>query len=127
MPWVYIMTSKPRGTLYIGVTDDLRRRAREHRGSRGSAFTRKYAVKLLVWHTHFEHAKDALQRERTMKDWPRAWKINLVERENPDWKDLWDAISNRTADARPREQVPGLRFRQSRNPAGSVYRRAENG
>ncbi len=94
MPWVYIMASTPRGTLYIGVTDDLRRRAREHRGSRGSAFTRKYAVKFLVWYARFEHAKDALQRERTMKDWPRAWKINLVERENPDWKDLWDSLSN---------------------------------
>jgi putative endonuclease len=110
MPWVYIMASKPRGTLYIGVTDDLRRRAREHRGAYGSAFTRKYAVKLLVWFAHYEHTKDALQRERTMKEWQRAWKINLVESENPDWKDLWDSISNKLVDARPREQVPGQGF-----------------
>jgi putative endonuclease len=109
-PWVYIMASRPRGTIYIGMTDDLRRRAREHRGSRGSAFTRKYGVKRLVWFAYFDNVAMAQQRERTMKEWPRAWKINVVERENPNWNDLWNAIDNKSADARPRGQAPGLQF-----------------
>jgi putative endonuclease len=110
MPWVYIMASRPRGTLYIGMTDDLRRRASEHRGSRGSAFTQKHSVKLLVWFTYFDDIDAAHQRERTMKEWPRAWKINVIERENPNWNDLWNSISIKSEDARPREQAPGLRF-----------------
>jgi len=92
MPWVYIMASKPRGTLYIGVTDDLMRRAKEHRTLRGSDFTSKYGVTLLVWYTHIDVEAAAWQRERTMKEWPRAWKINLVERTNPDWIDLFASL-----------------------------------
>ena len=107
MPWVYIMASRPRGTLYIGLTEDIRRRAREHRGSRGSVFTRKYAVKSLVWFEEISDSKAAVQRERTMKEWPRAWKINLVERANPEWHDLWSTLEEMKSDARPREQVPG--------------------
>ena len=92
MPWVYIMASKPRGTLYIGVTSDLVRRAREHRGCRGSAFTRKYGVKILVWHERIDDDAQASQRERTMKEWPRDWKINVVERANPNWTDLGPSL-----------------------------------
>ena len=92
MPWVYIMASKKRGTLYIGVTGDLARRSREHFGGRGSAFTGKHRVKLLVWYEQIADEDKAVQRERTMKEWPRAWKINLIERENPDWADLRPAL-----------------------------------
>lgn len=88
MVWVYIMASAPRGTLYIGMTENLRRRAQEHGNARGSKFTRKYSIGLLVWFEHFETVEKAKQRERTMKDWPRAWKINLIERTNPSWADL---------------------------------------
>ena len=93
MPWVYIMASKPRGTLYIGVTSDLARRAREHRGGRGCAFTQKYSVRTLVWFEFIEAKEAAFQRERTMKEWPRHWKFNLIERTNPDWIDLFDSLS----------------------------------
>ncbi len=86
--FVYILASKPRGTLYIGMTADMSRRNAEHRRGRGSAFTRKYAVKTLVWYERYDTEELALQRERTMKEWPRAWKINLIERTNPHWSDL---------------------------------------
>ena len=67
-------------------------------------------MKTLVWFEFFDKLPDAQQRERTMKEWPRAWKINLVERLNPDWNDLWGSIDRSVEDARPREQVPGLAF-----------------
>jgi putative endonuclease len=86
--WVYIQASKPRGTLYIGMTEDLVRRSREHAAGRGSAFTRKYGVGTLVWYDRFETEAEARQREKTMKEWPRAWKISTVEADNPTWGDL---------------------------------------
>ena len=86
--WVYIQASKPNGTLYIGRTDDLRRRSREHAQGRGSAFTRRHGVGLLVWFEAYATDAEAKQREKTMKEWPRQWKINLIERTNPHWKAL---------------------------------------
>ena len=86
--WVYIQASKPRGTLYIGRTEDLARRSREHAQGRGSAFTRKYGVGMLVWFQQFDSEAEARQREKTMKEWPRQWKVNLVERTNPEWQPL---------------------------------------
>jgi putative endonuclease len=86
--FVYIVASKPYGTLYIGVTNDLLRRAIEHRDGLVAGFTKKYAVKVLV---HFEVFSDitvAIQREKSLKRWPREWKTNLIERENPHWEDL---------------------------------------
>jgi putative endonuclease len=87
--YVYIMASRRNGTLYIGVTNDLARRAFEHKEGLGRGFTRRYGVKLLV---HFEVTDDvraAIQREKNLKKWPRAWKIALIERNNPDWRDLY--------------------------------------
>ena len=81
--WVYRIASQPRGTLYIGVTNDQRRRVDEHRTGVGSAFTRRYKVHILVWYEEFADINDAIQREKTLKHDVRAWKINLIERENP--------------------------------------------
>ena len=86
--FVYIVASKPYGTLYIGVTNDVVRRAVEHRDGLVPGFTKKYSVKMLV---HFEIFSDiavAIQREKSLKRWPRDWKINLIERGNPRWEDL---------------------------------------
>ncbi len=90
--WVYILASRPQGTLYIGVTNGLLRRVEEHRQGKASAFTRKYKVHRLVWYEAFASIEQAIQREKTMKEWPRAWKINLIERENPHWADLYATL-----------------------------------
>jgi putative endonuclease len=87
--WVYILASKPRGTLYVGVTNGIIVRVEQHRSGEGSEFTRKYKVHLLVWFQEFTYIREAIQREKTIKEWPRAWKINLVERTNPHWDDLY--------------------------------------
>ena len=85
---VYIMASKRNGTLYIGVTGDLPTRVTQHKEGLIEGFTKKYGVKTLVWHEDFSEIDSAIQREKTMKKWPRQWKINVIERENPDWNDL---------------------------------------
>jgi putative endonuclease len=90
--WTYMLASKPRGTLYIGVTNDIIRRVEQHRAGLGSAFTRKYKVHRLVWYEEFANIQEAIQREKTMKEWPRAWKINLLERMNPHWIDLFPSL-----------------------------------
>ena len=90
--WVYILASKPRGTLYIGITNGIIRRVEQHREGKASSFTRKYKVHRLVWIQEFGSVREAIQREKTMKEWPRAWKINLIERENPHWIDLYPSL-----------------------------------
>jgi putative endonuclease len=90
--WTYILASKPRGTLYIGVTNGLIRRVEQHRAGKGSAFTRKYGVHMLVWYEEFTTARQAIQREKTLKHYDRAWKINLIERTNPHWVDLYPTL-----------------------------------
>ncbi|MEL3892360.1 GIY-YIG nuclease family protein [Ferrovibrio sp. MS7] len=90
--WVYILTNKPDGTLYIGVTSDIAKRATEHRDGIVDGFSRRYNLKHLV-HVE-EHATMplAIQREKTLKHWSRAWKIALIEQANPDWRDLYDDL-----------------------------------
>lgn len=90
--YVYILASRKHGTLYIGVTNDLARRAWEHRQGAGSTFVRKYKVHMLVYPERFETAENAIQREKTMKEWPRVWKIRQIESLNPEWKDLYEDI-----------------------------------
>src|SRR3546814_15161313 len=86
--YVYILASRKHGTLYIGVTNDIARRIWQHRQGVGSRFARRYRVTRLVHvETHEEIAR-AIQREKTMKEWPRAWKVRLIERGNPEWEDL---------------------------------------
>jgi putative endonuclease len=86
--YVYILASRRNGTLYVGMTDDLVRRVWEHRIGAVPGFTRKYGVKMLVWYEQHETRKTAFQRERQIKKWNRAWKLQLIERFNPTWKDL---------------------------------------
>lgn len=89
---VYILTNKPGGTLYIGVTNDLIRRAYEHKSNFYDGFTRKYNLKKLVYFESYDYVHTALQGEKTLKLWKRNWKIRLIEESNPGWDDLWEKI-----------------------------------
>ena len=87
--FLYILASKPHGTLYVGVTSNLPERMTQHRqGVGGSAFVKKYGVAMLVYFEEFPLYADAIQRETSIKRWKRAWKIALIETVNPEWKDL---------------------------------------
>ena len=90
--WTYILSNKPRGVLYIGVTSDLAVRMMQHRGGTGSAFARKYGLKMLVLAEYHGTIQDAIMREKAMKAWKRDWKIELIEKANPDWRDLFDDL-----------------------------------
>jgi putative endonuclease len=87
--YVYIMASQRNGTLYIGVTSDLVARAFAHREGTVSGFTKRYGCKLLVWFEAHEDLQDARYRELQMKEWRRAWKIELIVKMNPNWDDLY--------------------------------------
>ena len=91
-PCVYILASKPYGTLYIGVTSDLVARLWQHRNSEVGGFTSRYRVFLLVRFEQFATMHEAISREKQLKRWHRQWKINLIESENPRWEDLASAI-----------------------------------
>ncbi|RSY81022.1 GIY-YIG nuclease family protein [Sphingomonas koreensis] len=91
--WTYIMASKPRGMLYIGVTAYLAERVDQHRRDRGSAFCRKYGIKTLVLAERHDSIEDAIRREKALKAWKRDWKIKLIEQANPAWDDLFDQIA----------------------------------
>jgi len=91
-PAIYILASKRNGTLYIGVTSDLRKRIWQHREGVVEGFTRKYNVKRLVHFELLEHMPAAIARENELKKWKRAWKLQLIEERNPEWADLWGQI-----------------------------------
>ena len=90
--YVYIMASRKHGTLYTGVTSQLDRRVGEHRNGVVEGFTRKYDVKRLVYAEPFDQIADAIAFEKRLKRWRRAWKIQLIEKVNPDWEDLADTL-----------------------------------
>jgi putative endonuclease len=87
--YVYILAGKKRGTLYIGVTNDIGRRVHEHRTGIGSRFTYRYGVFRLVYFERFPTALEAIRRETVLKRWKRQWKIDLIEKDNPEWFDLY--------------------------------------
>ena len=91
--WIYIMTNRPLGTLYISVTNDIARRAWEHRQGTGSAFTSRYQLTRLVFMERHEDIELAIKREKSLKRWPRPWKLDLVETLNPGWEDLFDRLN----------------------------------
>ncbi len=91
--WVYIMTNRPNGTLYVGVTSDLAKRAWEHREGVAEGFTKRYGLKRLVYAEHHEDIRAAIQREQNLKHCSRAWKVALILRENPSWDDLYDRLA----------------------------------
>nr|WP_126402220.1 GIY-YIG nuclease family protein [Blastochloris tepida] len=93
MFFVYMLASKPNGTLYIGVTRNLIRRVHEHRIKAVPGFTAKYDVTRLVHVETFNDPETAITREKQLKGWNRAWKIRLIERENPEWRDLFDELA----------------------------------
>jgi putative endonuclease len=90
--WVYIMSNKREGVLYIGVTADLSARITQHRSGKGSAFCRRYGLNRLVYAEQHSTIEDAIAREKAMKAWKRTWKIELIENANPGWNDLSDLL-----------------------------------
>jgi putative endonuclease len=91
-PCVYILASQRNGTLYVGVTSDLARRVWQHRLHAVEGFTSEYAVHMLVFAEFHDRMADAILREKRIKRWRRAWKIALIERDNPRWRDLYDHL-----------------------------------
>lgn len=92
-PCVYLLASGRNGTLYTGVTSDIGRRIWEHKNDVAAGFTRRYQVHTLVWYELHPTMESAIQREKTVKEWKRKWKLRLIERMNPGWKDLSDILT----------------------------------
>jgi len=90
---MYFVTNKRDGILYVGVTADLPRRAYEHRSGTIKGFSKSYRLKKLVYYERFDDIRDAIQREKTIKHWPRAWKVRLIHAMNPAWDDLYDQLA----------------------------------
>ncbi len=90
--YVYILASRRNGTLYVGVTADLVRRAHEHRTAAVPGFSARHGVKRLVHYEPFDEIEAAIAREKALKKWRRAWKLELIERVNPQWRDLFDDL-----------------------------------
>jgi putative endonuclease len=89
---VYIMSNRRNGVLYVGVTTDLLKRSFQHREGLIDGFTKRYGLKLLVYYEVFDDVRNAIQREKNMKHWPRAWKVRLIHGFNPEWKDLYETL-----------------------------------
>ncbi len=90
--WVYIITNKPNGTLYVGVTSNIARRAWEHKEGVVDGFTKKYGLKRLIYIEPHDDIRDAIQREKVIKHWTRSRKLRLVDETNPSWRDLYDTL-----------------------------------
>lgn len=90
--WIYILCSKPKGTLYVGFTGDLSRRLYEHKNKLIEGFTQKHDINRIVYAESFQYVDQAIQREKCLKRWKRDWKIKLIEEHNPDWHDLYDTL-----------------------------------
>jgi putative endonuclease len=92
--YVYIMTNKPNGVLYTGVTNDIARRSYEHREGLTKGFTKLYGCKRLVYYEFYDDIYNAIQREKNIKHWSRAWKVRLFIGSNPEWDDLYETLSH---------------------------------
>ena len=91
--WMYMMSDRYRGGLYVGVTAHLAARIHQHREGEGSDFCRRYGLNRLVWAEHGEQITDCIAQEKRLKKWRREWKFALIERGNPEWRDLWDTLA----------------------------------
>ena len=91
-PCVYLLTNKRNGTLHAGVTSDLPKRIWEHKSGFVDGFTKKYGTTKLVWYELHHTMESAIQREKNIKKWKRAWKLKTIEEMNPDWKDLYEEL-----------------------------------
>jgi putative endonuclease len=92
MHYVYILASKKNGTLYIGVTTDLKKRVWQHKEKQIEGFTKKYVVDRLMYYESYDDYWDAANREKRMKKWNRDWKIELIVKDNPEWNDLYESL-----------------------------------
>ena len=101
--YVYMLCSRRNGTLYIGVTSDLIKRIYEHKNNLVDGFTKKYSVHSLAWYELHNTVETAIHREKKIKKWKRTWKLRLIEENNPDWKDLYDDLVQRSGFPPPRE------------------------
>jgi putative endonuclease len=90
--FVYFLTNRPNGILYVGVTSDLVRRIYEHRTGAADGFTKRYGLKRLVYYEIYDDIRTAIQREHNIKHWSRTWKVRLILANNPNWDDLWESI-----------------------------------
>ena len=90
--FIYILASKKNGTLYIGITNDLKTRIYQHKNDFVEGFTKKYKIHKLIYYEVFVKVKEAIIREKRLKKWKRKWKIELIEKKNPEWKDLYNEI-----------------------------------
>ena len=90
--YIYIMTNKSKGTLYIGVTSNIIKRIYEHKNKLTDGFTKKYNLKKLVYYEIYDDIDEAIKREKQLKSWKREWKIELIEKINNNWNDLYDEI-----------------------------------
>ena len=111
-PCVYILASKERGTLYVGVTSDLIKRTWEHKSDLVDGFTKKYRAHALVWFEQHETMESAIAREKAIKEWKRAWKLELIETQNPSWSDLYPELSGQVEN----KMDSGLRRNDGRKP-----------
>ena len=91
--WTYLLASRRNGTLYCGVTNNLVGRVSMHKQGAGSRFTERYGVKTLVWYEFHDRIESAIQRETSIKRWKRVWKLQLIEKDNPNWIDLFGVIT----------------------------------
>jgi len=91
--WVYIMADRYRGAMYVGVTSDLSLRVGQHRAGTGSDFCARYELKRLVWADKFDSIEDTIAHEKRLKRWHRRWNFDLIERANPEWDDLFQALT----------------------------------
>ena len=92
-PGVYMLASRRNGTLYVGVTSDLIKRVWKHKNGLAEGFTKRYAVHELVWHEIHETLESAIVREKALKEWKRKWKLEVIERGNPNWLDLYNELT----------------------------------
>ena len=92
-PAVYILASRRNGTLYTGVTSNIVKRVWQHKNGVYDGFTKRYGVHLLVWFEIYPSMASAIKREKQIKEWKRKWKLEIIEKNNPDWDDLYDSIS----------------------------------
>ena len=91
-PAVYVLASKRNGTLYVGVTSDLIKRVWEHKNNVVKGFTERYSVHQIVWYELHETMESAIRKEKMLKNWKRVWKLELIERSNPNWQDLYETV-----------------------------------
>ena len=119
--WVYILSNKPKGTLYIGVTGRLNIRMEQHVRGEGSKFTARHKLKMLVYFEEFQYINDAIAREKQLKNGHRQWKINLIERVNPNWDNLWKPLRlpQTSSKSTRRDALVGCAWQVSTSPSAT--------